>query len=82
VYILTENIKFAKGLARKLNPKFIGPYQIIQDYENSTFKIRLPPELKRRGLHPAFHSSLLQLHISNDDCLFPGWLASQLGLAA
>jgi hypothetical protein len=81
VYISTQNIKFSKGLAQKLNSKFIGPYRIIQDYANGTFKIELPSELKRQGLHPAFHSSLLRPHIPKDDQLFPGCLASQLGPA-
>jgi hypothetical protein len=34
-----------------------------------------------RGLHPAFHASLLRVHVPNDDRLFPGRLASQLGFA-
>ncbi|KJA15262.1 hypothetical protein HYPSUDRAFT_98629, partial [Hypholoma sublateritium FD-334 SS-4] len=30
VYISTKNISFPKGLARKLIPKFIGPYRILK----------------------------------------------------
>jgi transposase InsO family protein len=30
-YLSTKNITFAKGLARKFIPKFIGPYKITQD---------------------------------------------------
>jgi transposase InsO family protein len=81
VYLSTENIKFKKGLVRKFIPKFIGPYPINADYQNGTFKVDLPPELKQRGIHPAFHSSLLRIHVPNDDRLFPGRRASQLGLA-
>lgn len=82
VYLTTKNIKLQKGLARKLAPKFIGPYKIVQNFGNNTFKIDLPTELKRRGVHPSFHASLLRIHNPNDDRLFPGRLASQIGLAA
>jgi hypothetical protein len=47
VYLSTENIKLAKGMAQKLCPKYIGPYKIAQDYNNGTYKISLPPELKQ-----------------------------------
>ncbi|KAF8806762.1 hypothetical protein BYT27DRAFT_7062170, partial [Phlegmacium glaucopus] len=29
VYLSTKNITFTKGLARKLIPKYIGPYKIL-----------------------------------------------------
>ena len=48
VYLSTKNISFAKGLARKLLPKFIGPYKIIQDFNNSSFKLELSHHLKDR----------------------------------
>lgn len=67
-----------KGLARKLIPKFIGPYRVVQDYGNSSFKLNLPASLKRRGIHDVFHASLLRAHEPNDDRLFPGCLASQV----
>ena len=79
VYLSTKNISFAKGLARKLLPKFIGPYKILQDFDNSSFRLDLPPHLKQRGIHDVFHSSLLREHIPNDDRLFPGHLDTQLG---
>ncbi|KIP01914.1 hypothetical protein PHLGIDRAFT_44551, partial [Phlebiopsis gigantea 11061_1 CR5-6] len=44
----------------------------------SSFKIELPPELRRRGVHDVFHASLLRLHVPNDDRLFPGRLAYQV----
>ena len=67
VYISTQNMLIPKGRARKLFPKFIGPYKIVKDYRNDTFEIDLPSELKRRGFHPKFHSSLLRIHVPNDD---------------
>ncbi|EJD39246.1 hypothetical protein AURDEDRAFT_33620, partial [Auricularia subglabra TFB-10046 SS5] len=42
-----------------------------------TFKIDLPSELKARGIHPMFHTSLLRIHVPNDDRRFPGRLAAQ-----
>ena len=78
MYISTKNISFPKGLARKLIPKFIGPYKIIRDFGNQLFKIELPMELKRWGIHDIFHVSLLQIHITNDDQLFPRCLQSHI----
>jgi hypothetical protein len=80
VYLSTKNINFPKGLARKLIPKFIGPYKILKDYRNHSFRIDLPSELKQRDVHDAFHASLLRVHVPNDDRIFPGQLDSQLGL--
>ena len=79
VYLSSKHISFAKGLARKLIPKYIGPYRILQDFNNSSFKLDLPSHLKQRGVHNVFHSSLLREHIPNDDRLFPGRLDTQIG---
>ncbi|KAF7325796.1 hypothetical protein MKEN_00430200 [Mycena kentingensis (nom. inval.)] len=78
VYLSTKNLSIPKNRARKLVPKFVGPYRIVEDYNNGTFKLDLPPELKRRGIHPAFHSSLLRIHIPNDDRRFPGRQVAQV----
>ena len=78
VYLLMQNITFQKGLTRKLIPKFIGPYKIITNHGNSLFKLELPTELKRRGVHNVFHSSLLRIHLPNDNRLFPGRLETQI----
>lgn len=72
VYVSTKNIRFPKGLARKLVPKFIGPYKIVEDFKNESFRIDLPSHLKWRDIHDVFHASLLQIHIPSNDCLFPG----------
>ena len=65
VYLSSKNISFLKGLARKLIPKFLGPYKILWDFGNSLFQLDLPPHLKRQGVHNVFHSSLLHIHILN-----------------
>ncbi|EIM89393.1 uncharacterized protein STEHIDRAFT_38838, partial [Stereum hirsutum FP-91666 SS1] len=61
-----------KGRARKLAPKFIGPFKILKAYGNDSFKIKLPAELRQRGIHDGFHASLLRIHVPNDDRRFPG----------
>lgn len=78
VYLATKNISFPQGLARKLIPKYIGPYPIIQDYKNHSYKLQLPNNMKQRGIHDVFHASLLHVHIPNDDRLFPGREFNQL----
>ena len=78
VYLSSENISFPKGLARKLIPKFLGPYKIISDFGNGSFQLDMPPHLKKRGVHNVFHSSLLRIHVPNDDRLFPGRMDTQI----
>jgi hypothetical protein len=78
VYLSTKNITFPKGLARKLIPKYIGPYKIVKDFKNHSFRLDLPPQMKQRGVHDVFHSSLLRIHHPNDDRLFPGRLDDQI----
>ena len=77
-YVSTKNLTFEKGLARKLIPKYIGPYKLLKDYGNHSFKVDLPSSFIQRGVHPVFHSSLLRIHVPNDDRRFPGRLDSQL----
>ncbi len=77
-YVATKNMSLPKGLARKLVPKYIGPYLIIKDFGNNSYWLDLSLDLKRRGIHDVFHSSLLRVHEPNNDRLFPGRLASQV----
>jgi len=78
VYISTKNISYPKGTSRKLVPKFIGPYRIMEDFGNNSYCIDLPDNLKQCGVHNIFHSSLLRVHVPNDDRLFPGRRDDQL----
>ena len=72
VYLSTKNLKLPKGRAKKLLPKFVGPYKIIGgNTETSTFELELPQELKKRGIFPKFHSSLLRPFVDSDEQLFP-----------
>jgi hypothetical protein len=78
VYLSTQNLSLPKGRARKLAPKFIRPFKVLEDYKNNTFLLDLPAELKQHGIHPAFHAHLLRIHVPNDDRRFPGRQLSQI----
>jgi hypothetical protein len=78
VYLSTKNISFPPGRARKLIPKYVGPYRITQDFGNNSYRLLLPDRLKQRGVHPVFHASLLRVHVPNDDRLFPGRAKNQI----
>lgn len=72
VYLSTKNLSTPKGRARKLVPKYIGPYAIVESIpETSNYVLDLPAELKNRRIHPRFHVSLLRRYEPNDDAVFP-----------
>ena len=48
-YLSTENLNLPKARARKLMPKYIGPYKIKScDQELSKYTLELPDELVKR----------------------------------
>jgi hypothetical protein len=72
VFVSTENLALPKGRARKLMPKYIGPYPIIKSHpESSSYTVNLPDELASKALHATFHVSKLRPHEPNDEVLFP-----------
>jgi len=72
VYLSTENLSLPKGRAKKLMPKYIGPYAIIAlKPEVSRYTLDLPTELKKRRINPTFHESKLRPYIKNDEKIFP-----------
>jgi Integrase zinc binding domain len=72
VYVSTADLSLPKGRARKLMPKYIGPFKVIDARpEVSTYSVDLPTTLKARRIHNRFHRSRLRAHIANDDALFP-----------
>lgn len=58
--------------------KYMGLYQITEDFGNNSFRIDLPDNLKSRGVHDVFHLSLLRIHIANNDRKFPGRRDNQI----
>lgn len=48
---------------KKLTPKYIGPYPILEEINPVAYKLKLPEHMK---LHPVFHVSLLREFKSDD----------------
>ncbi|KNZ74457.1 hypothetical protein J132_06834 [Termitomyces sp. J132] len=47
VYLLTKGLNLPKGRARKLCPKWVGPYRILEAYnETSNYILELPMALQ------------------------------------
>ena len=79
VYLSTKNISLPKGRARKLAPKYLGPFAITAVLkEGATYQLDLSDELLKQGINRSFHASLLKPHVPNDDRRFPGRLPSQI----
>lgn len=47
--------------AKKLLPKFIGPFTIVRKISDAAFKLTLPSTMSR--VHPVFHVSLLKPYV-------------------
>ena len=72
VYLSTKDLTLPKHRARKLMPKFIGPYKILKVMnKSSNIMLELPQEFKDRKINPTYHTSLVQAYIKNNDILFP-----------
>jgi Chromo (CHRromatin Organisation MOdifier) domain len=51
-----------KLAAKKLLPKFIGPFEVLKSYGTVAYKLNLPATLR---IHPVFHVSLLHKYADN-----------------
>jgi hypothetical protein len=72
VYLSTVNLNLPKRRARKLAPKYIGPFRILEAFpDTSNYVLELSPELVARRIHPKFHVSLLRPFEPNDESVFP-----------
>ena len=61
VWLSTKNIALEDGSgSRKLNPKYCGPLTITKIINDVTVKLKLPQPMIERGIHNAFHVSLLK----------------------
>ena len=60
VYLSTKNLTLPKHRARKLMPKFIGPYKILKAMnDSSNVMLELPQEFKDRKINPTFYTNLV-----------------------
>jgi len=71
VYVSTADLSLPKGRAKKLLPKYISPFKILDARtDTSSYQVELPAQLCTRRLHDRFHQSRLCPHHPNDDALF------------
>ena len=60
VYLSTKNLALPRGQARKLMPRFLGPYKVLKVMnDSSNVTLELPPKLKDRRISPTFHTNLV-----------------------
>ena len=57
------------GKKWKLNPRFIGPYEILKRIGPMSNRLALPLELAK--LHNVFHVSMLRRYLSNESHILP-----------
>ena len=57
------------GKKGKLNPRFIGPYEILERVRHVAYRLALPPELTK--LNDVFHVSMLRRYRSNESHILP-----------
>jgi len=62
VLLRTTNLRFKGPNARKLLPKWIGPFVVEKRYSELTYKLTLPACMKA---YPCFHTSLLKPYFEN-----------------
>ena len=60
MYLKVSPIKGVQrfGIKRKLPPRYVGPYQIIERKGNVAYKLQLPPEMST--IFNVFHVSQLR----------------------
>ena len=72
VYLSTKNLNLPKNRARKLCPRYIGPYKVAEARpETSNYRLELPAALQARKIKLLFHVSLLRPHHPSKDSMFP-----------
>nr|XP_043633439.1 uncharacterized protein LOC122604629 [Erigeron canadensis] len=57
------------GKRRKLSPRFIGPFKILEQVNQQAYRLDLPPELD--GIHNTFHVCYLRKCLAEEMSVFP-----------
>lgn len=57
VLLSTKNLKLKTTGPRKLFPKYVGPFTVVERIGKVAYKLDLPPHMR---CHPVFHVSILQ----------------------
>ena len=68
VLLSTKNLKLKGDLPRKMWPRFIGPYKVLQVIRGTAYKLELPTGLR---VHNVFHASLLHKYQQGPNMLKP-----------
>ncbi|KAJ9523365.1 hypothetical protein QJQ45_005414 [Haematococcus lacustris] len=69
VLLSTKNLRMKPGKAKKLLPRFIGPFKVLEHVGPVAVRLDLPQAMAR--LHPVFHVSLLRPYTSEHPHLPP-----------
>ncbi|KAJ9526649.1 hypothetical protein QJQ45_017586, partial [Haematococcus lacustris] len=74
VLLSTKNLMLKPGKAKKLLPRFIGPFKVLEHVGPVAVRLDLPPAMAR--MHPVFHVALLRPYTSEHPHLPPpvDWL--------
>ncbi|KAJ9534660.1 hypothetical protein QJQ45_002928 [Haematococcus lacustris] len=74
VLLSTKNLRLKPGKAKKLLPRFIGPFKVLEHVGPVAVRLDLPPAMAR--MHPVFHVALLRPYTSEHPHLPPpvDWL--------
>ena len=52
-----------------MSPRFIGPYEVLEQISHVAYRLALPPELAK--LHNVFHVSMLRRYRSDESHILP-----------
>ncbi|KAJ9520489.1 hypothetical protein QJQ45_000243 [Haematococcus lacustris] len=69
VLLSTKNMRLKPGKARKLLPRFVGPFKMLDLVGQVAVNLQLPASMSR--LHPVFHVSLIKPYTGTDVGFMP-----------
>ncbi len=61
VWLHTANIRLPTRVSRKLAPKYVGPFRVLDAVGPVAFWVALPSEY---CIHDVFHVSMLKKHVA------------------